>query len=74
MVLVLEFGHEEGSDAGDGPADADVGAAVHLAHDSFEDAGADVGSAFVALLTLPWVISGRGALGSGRLGRGGRGR
>jgi hypothetical protein len=34
--------------AGDAPADADVGAAVHLAHDPFEDAGAEVGAAFVA--------------------------
>ncbi len=47
-VLALELDHEDGSDAGDGPADPDVGAAVHLAHDAFEDAGADFGSAFVA--------------------------
>lgn len=47
-VLVLELDHEHGAHAGDGPAHADVGAAVHLSHDSFEDSGAELGAAFVA--------------------------
>lgn len=55
MVLVLEFGHEEGSDAADGPADADVGPAVHLAHDALEDSGADIGAAFVGASRMSGV-------------------
>jgi hypothetical protein len=47
-LAVAELDHEDGAYAFDAPADADVGAAVHFAHDSFEDAGADLGSSFVA--------------------------
>lgn len=48
MVFAAEFGHEDGPGAGYGPSDADVGAAVHLAHDALEDAGAEFRSALVA--------------------------
>jgi hypothetical protein len=32
----------------DAPADPDIGASVEFAHDAFEDAGGQFGSAFVA--------------------------
>lgn len=48
MVLAGEFDHEHRADAGDRPADTDVGATVHLAHDPFEDPGGELWASLFA--------------------------